>query len=81
MKYLTQIEAIDFMVTASDVDDWNQKRALVKTNVDPDKRFEILKIIDSYGLCSHVLAGKNNRLLHARLNSIRNNHDKPYTKP
>lgn len=78
MTHLTQQEALDLMVTASDVDDWNQKRALVKDNIDPVQFRDTIILIDSFGLCSQVLAGKNHPMLLARLNSIHNNHDKPY---
>lgn len=54
LQPMTKTTAIDFMVTAIDVQDWNQKREIVKSNVLLIQRFAILCLIDARGLCSQV---------------------------
>jgi hypothetical protein len=75
---MTKQEALDFISTAKDIHDWNQKRQIIKYAVDPTMRKEILRDIDCFGLSSHILAGKNHRMLNPRLNAIRNESKKDY---
>jgi hypothetical protein len=57
---MTENEAIELMETAVDIHDWNQKRQLVKYNLDKHEHIgNVLMKIDSQGLVTEV-AKKNN---------------------
>ncbi len=46
--------ALDLMMSAKSVQDWNQKRQIIKYNVDPEQKVMILNALDAQGLCPHV---------------------------
>jgi len=62
MKYMTKEEAIQLMANAIDIHDWNQKREIVKYNINPTVRKETFRDIDCYGL-SYIIARVNNWII------------------
>jgi len=47
-------DALHLMMRAESIHDWNQKRQIVKYNVDPEQRTTILNALDAQKLCPHV---------------------------
>lgn len=52
-------EAIGLMLEATDVNDWNKRRYLVKMSVNPAEQTKILAEIDCYGLINQVVKRKH----------------------
>ncbi len=52
-------EAIALMRGATDINDWNKRRYLVKLNVNPAEQTKILAEIDCYGLINQVVKRKH----------------------
>ena len=47
-------KAVALMESSVDIHDWNQKRQLLKYNVEPGLVQQLLIYIDAYGLCPKV---------------------------
>ena len=54
MEYMPLDYVLHLMKSAIDVHDWNQKRRIVKYNVDPAIQHQVLVTIDAFGLASQV---------------------------
>lgn len=52
---MTKGEAITLMKSSLDVDDWNQKRELVKSNIADTDRDQTMVEIDCQGLINKVV--------------------------
>jgi hypothetical protein len=48
-------EAIDFMKESKNVDDWNERREIVKGDIDPEEYPKTIAFIDGSGLITEVL--------------------------
>lgn len=52
---ITKEEAIGLMKTSVDIDDWNQKRELVRQSTSHSTWEELYRIIDQGGMCPKTL--------------------------
>lgn len=52
-------QALALMESAIDVHDWNQKRQVIKYNINPEVKNDFLSLIDAQGIITKV--SKSNR--------------------